>query len=118
MAARGGGVIVNMSSMAGFSPSTAYGVSKLAVRGLTIALAHDLADIGVRVFGIAPGIMDSAAAMGDLEGRLDPFIQKQLIKRVGRMDELTPALLFLCSDDSSYMTGETLLISGGFPMRL
>lgn len=118
MAARGGGVIINLASIAGFLSNTGYGISKLAVRGLTVALAIELADQGTRVFGIAPGIMDSAAAMGDLAPRLEPLLARQLIKRVGRMDELVPALIFLCSDDSSYMTGETLMIAGGFPTRL
>jgi len=118
MAARGGGVIINLASIAGFLSNTGYGISKLAVRGLTVALAIELADQGTRVFGIAPGIMDSAAAMGDLALRLEPLLARQLMKRVGRMDELVPALIFLCSDDSSYMTGETLMIAGGFPTRL
>lgn len=118
LAARGGGVIVNLASISAFLSNSAYGISKLAVRGLTVALAIELADQGTRVFGIAPGIMDSAAAMGDLAPRLEPLLNRQLMKRVGRMEELVPALIFLCSDDSSYMTGETLMISGGFPTRL
>jgi NAD(P)-dependent dehydrogenase (short-subunit alcohol dehydrogenase family) len=118
LAARGGGVIVNLASISGFLSNTAYGISKLAVRGLTVALAIELAGQGTRVFGIAPGIMDSAAAMSDLRDRLEPLLNRQLIKRVGRIQELIPALLFLCSDDSSYMTGETLMIAGGFPTRL
>jgi len=118
LADRGGGVIVNLVSISGFLSNTAYGISKLAVRGLTVALAIELAPQHTRVFGIAPGIMDSPAAMNDLKDRLGPLLDRQLMKRVGRMEELVPALLFLCSDDSSYMTGETLMIAGGYPTRL
>ena len=118
LAVRGGGVIINLASISAFLSNSAYGISKLAVRGLTVALAIELAEQGTRVFGIAPGVMDSPAAMDDLKDRLEPILNRQLIKRVGRMDELVPALIFLCSDDSSYMTGETLMIAGGFPTRL
>lgn len=118
MIERGGGVIVNMSSSAGFLVNHAYGVSKLAVRGLTIALSMELADKNIRVFGMAPGVMDSGVVMEELRPKLEAFIARQLIKRQGRMDDLIGPLFFMCADDSSFMTGETLLVAGGYPTRL
>jgi NAD(P)-dependent dehydrogenase (short-subunit alcohol dehydrogenase family) len=119
MRARGGGVIVNQLSTAGFSPTGPYGISKLAVRGLVFALATELAEDGTRVYGIAPGLVDSPAAMADLPPDLiDRLIAGQLIKRQGRMSDLVGALLFLCSDDAAFITGESLIIGGGQPLRV
>jgi 3-oxoacyl-[acyl-carrier protein] reductase len=120
MRERGGGAIVNMSSIAGFASTSPYGVSKLAVRGLTVALAQEFADDGIRVNGIAPGLVDSPAAMADVPREIiDQFVQEfQLIKRPGRMTDLVNALFFLCSEESSFVTGETLLVSGGYPSRV
>ena len=116
---RQGGVIVNMSSIASIESNTAYGVTKLAVRGLTAALAAELAADGVRVYAIAPGPIDTEAARGDLPTELlDDFVNnKQLIKRQGTPPDLVGALLFFCSDAASFITGETLSIGGGHPLR-
>lgn len=120
MRARGGGVILNIASIAGFVATSSYGVSKLAVRGLTVALASELAGDNIRVCCIAPGIVDSDAAMSDVPREIiDEFIQqRQLIKRQGRVEDLVKAMLYLCSDDASFVTGETLIVGGGFPLRV
>jgi 3-oxoacyl-[acyl-carrier protein] reductase len=120
MRERGGGVIINQSSIAGFDPGSAYGISKLAVRGLVVGLARELAPDGIRVYGIAPGPVDSPLAMADLPKELlDTFINRhQLIKRQGRMQDLVGAVLFFCSSEASFITGETLMIGGGYPLRV
>ncbi len=120
MRERGGGVIINQSSIAGFDPTTPYGISKLAVRGLVVALAKELAPDGIRVYGIAPGPVDSPSAMADLPpALLDEFINRhQLVKRQGRMSDLAGAMLFFCSPQASFITGETLMIGGGYPLRV
>jgi 3-oxoacyl-[acyl-carrier protein] reductase len=120
MAARGGGAIVNISSMASYLSATPYSVSKLAVRGLTIAFAQEFAPDHIRVNGIAPGLMATENAMDDLPQELvDEFVhQRQLVPRLGQMDDIVAAMLYLCSDDSSFMTGETLKVTGGFPLFL
>jgi 3-oxoacyl-[acyl-carrier protein] reductase len=120
MRQRGGGVIVNQGSIAGRVPSTPYGISKLAVQGLTIGLAQELAPDGIRVCCIAPGLVDSPAALADVSDALrDKLVnQLQLIKRPGRMADLVNAMLFFCSDEASFVTGETLFVGGGFPLRV
>jgi NAD(P)-dependent dehydrogenase (short-subunit alcohol dehydrogenase family) len=120
MAARGGGTIVNISSMASYLSGTPYSVSKLAVRGLTIAFAQEFAPDHIRVNGISPGLMATENAMDDLpQEMVDQFVNHlQLVPRLGQMDDIVRALLFLCSEDSSFVTGETLKVTGGYPLFL
>lgn len=114
------GAIVSLSSVSGFTSVDAYGVTKLAVRGLTVALAKELAADGIRVNCIAPGPMDTETAMADLpESLLRDFIEnRQLIKRQGRVADLIGAMRLFCSPASSFITGETLVVGGGFPNRV
>jgi 3-oxoacyl-[acyl-carrier protein] reductase len=122
MKGRGGGAILNQSSMAAYSGGNAYGVSKLALNALTVGLAAELAADGIRVNGIAPGLVDSEAAvewMNDPErkGIEQGLIAGQLVKRLGRMEDLANMALFLCSDDASFVTGQTVLVDGGFTKK-
>ena len=112
------GCIINISSISGFATNTPYGVSKLAVRGLTIAFAEELSADGIRVNAIAPGLIATENAMKDLPQHLvDDLTQnKQLVKRLGQMDDIVKAMLFLTSEEASFITGETLKVSGGFPL--
>lgn len=118
MRSRGGGVIVNISSMASYSSVTPYGVTKLAVRGLTVAFATEFAPDNIRCNGIAPGLMATENAIADLPRDLVDSIvnDRQLIHRQGEVDDIVRALAFLCSDDSSFITGETLKVTGGTPL--
>jgi 3-oxoacyl-[acyl-carrier protein] reductase len=119
MAARGGGVILNQSSIAGFQSIASYGISKLAVRGLTVALAHEMAEDGIRVVGMAPGAIESESALAALPPeRFQHFVDQQLVKRRGTMDDLVGPMLFLCSDAARFVTGETVIVGGGFPLRV
>jgi 3-oxoacyl-[acyl-carrier protein] reductase len=121
MRARGGGAIVNISSIAGrVGSSSPYAVSKLAVRGLTVAFARELAEDGIRVNAIAPGLMATENALADLDSAfVDHFVNElQLVKRLGTMDDIVDALVFLCGDRSTFITGETLQVSGGYPLSL
>lgn len=124
MAARGGGAIINMSSMAAYGGGGAYSVSKLALNSLTVGLAGAYGDDGIRVNGIAPGLVDSEAAVEwwsdparsglDIQQRL---IDGQTIKRQGRMDDLADMALFLCSDQAGFVTGQTILVDGGYTKK-
>jgi NAD(P)-dependent dehydrogenase (short-subunit alcohol dehydrogenase family) len=120
MRARGGGVVINIASIAGYLSSTPYGVSKLAVRGLTIAFASELAPDRIRVNAIAPGLMGTEAALAELPAE---FVTKfrdelQLVHRLGNMEDITATVLYLCSDAASFITGETLKVSGGYPLGI
>jgi len=125
MAARGGGAVVNMSSMAAYGGTGAYGVSKLALNSLTVSLAADFAVDGIRVNGIAPGLVDSEAAVewwsdparAGMEGIDQLLIGQQMIKRQGTMHDLADMCLFLCSDAASFVTGQTILVDGGWTKK-
>jgi 3-oxoacyl-[acyl-carrier protein] reductase len=119
MRERGGGVIVNQLSIAAFSPDGGtYSITKFAARGLVAVLARELAPEGIRVYGIAPGMVDSEAVLESLsDERREASLARQMIKRPGKMTDLVDALLFFCSEEASFITGESLLISGGFPLR-
>jgi NAD(P)-dependent dehydrogenase (short-subunit alcohol dehydrogenase family) len=124
MVSRRGGAIVNLSSMAAYSGGGAYGVSKLALNSLTVGLASAYGDDGIRVNGIAPGLVDSEAAVAwwndpvrsgmNIQQRL---VDGQMIKRQGRMDDLAGMALFLCSEDASFVTGQTILVDGGYTKK-
>ncbi|MET0378244.1 MAG: SDR family oxidoreductase [Spongiibacteraceae bacterium] len=120
MRTRGGGAMLNISSIAGYASTSPYGVSKLAVRGLTIAFATEFSADKIRVNAIAPGLMGTENALADLpQALVDEFTNKlQLVKRLGGMDDIVNAMLFLCSDEASFVTGETLKVSGGFPLSI
>ncbi len=125
MAARGGGSIVNMSSVSAYMAGSAYNVSKLALNSLTVSLAGEFAGDGIRVNGIAPALVDSEAAVAWWSDpgrtgveRIDQvLISQQMIKRQGRMEDVADTCLFLCSDAASFMTGQTLVLDGGFLKR-
>jgi NAD(P)-dependent dehydrogenase (short-subunit alcohol dehydrogenase family) len=116
---RGGGVVLNISSMAGYMSATPYAVSKLTVRGLTVAFATELAPDRIRVNAVAPGLMNTENAVADLPKHLiQEFTNRlQLVRRLGTMDDIVSAMLFLCSDEASFITGETLKVSGGYPLN-
>jgi 3-oxoacyl-[acyl-carrier protein] reductase len=118
MRRRGGGAIVNLSSISGFMPTTPYGVSKLAVRGLTVALATELGADGIRVNAVAPGLMATENALADLPQEMVSRFKDelQLVKRTGTMADVVSTVRFLCSDDASFITGETFKVSGGYPL--
>lgn len=120
MRERGGGAIVNISSIASNSTSNPYGVSKLAVRGLTVAFAGELGPEGTRVNAISPGLMATESAMADQKPeKIDRYVNElQRIKRLGTMDDVVSTMLFLCSDEASFITGETIRVSGGYPYGL
>ncbi|MGV3768575.1 MAG: SDR family NAD(P)-dependent oxidoreductase [Sphingobium phenoxybenzoativorans] len=120
MRKRGGGVILNITSVAGYEVDTGYGVTKTAVRGLTLSLAQDLAEDGIRVVSIAPGLIDSETVMAELPREVtDMFInERQLIKRQGRTADIVGPALMLCSDEGAFITGETLLVGGGYGKRV
>jgi NAD(P)-dependent dehydrogenase (short-subunit alcohol dehydrogenase family) len=120
MRSRGGGAIVNIASIAGHFASTPYGVSKLAVRGMTVALATELAVDNIRVNAISPGLIATESVLAELPAAtLTSFRnERQLVHRQGEMADITAAALFLCSTSASFITGETLKVDGGYPLYI
>lgn len=113
-----GGVIINLSSVAAKlgSPGTYvdYAASKGAINSFTVGLGHEVAGEGIRVAAIRPGLIDTEihASGGDPERahRLSVHVP---MKRVGTADEIANAIVWLMSDDASYVTSAILDVSGG-----
>lgn len=119
MAARNGAAIINISSIASYSVRKVYGVTKLAVRGLTVSLAHEFAPDGIRVNGIAPGLIATETIKSELYPDIvDKTLPTQILSRVGEEQDITNAMLWLASDASSFVTGETLRVSGGASLAI
>jgi 3-oxoacyl-[acyl-carrier protein] reductase len=120
MRSRGGGSIVNISSMAGHLTSSPYGVSKLAVRGLTVAFATEFAPDRIRVNAISPGLMATENAMAELPADMVELMinERQLVHRQGTMDDIVAAMRFLISEQAGFITGETLPVTGGTPLYI
>lgn len=113
------GVIVNIASVVAFvsGASTAgYVVSKGAIRSLTQVLARDLAEYGVRVNAVAPGIMMTEMARAQLArpNGADWFLNRVMMKRIGEVSEIVGPVVFLASEMSSFITGTVLPVDGGF----
>ena len=114
-----GGSIINVASMLGVTSqadlSPSYHASKAAVINLTRNLASSWGDRGIRVNALAPGWFPSemTASLFSMPGFLDWAAGHAALGRVGRASELIGPLLFLASDASSYVTGETLVVDGG-----
>ena len=121
MASGGGGSIVQIASTCAFSAGAspdlcAYNMSKAAVRQMVPSLASELAPHGVRVNAVAPGTIDtemSRAGMPDEES-VAATLRKIPLRRLGEPEEIAAACAFLCSADAGYVTGQTLVVDGGW----
>jgi NAD(P)-dependent dehydrogenase (short-subunit alcohol dehydrogenase family) len=118
MREHGGGAVVNITSISAVRASTlrsAYGTSKAALAHLTKQLAVELASLGIRVNGVAPGPVDTAMAKAvhTPEIRAD-YHDAIPLNRYGLEAELAEAIFFLSCDRSSYITGQILAVDGGF----
>jgi NAD(P)-dependent dehydrogenase (short-subunit alcohol dehydrogenase family) len=114
-----GGAIVNQSSTAAWMAGGYYSIAKAALNSLTVNLAAELASSGIRVNAIAPGPTDTAATRSVVpEAFLDPLVGSLMIKRLGTPADHTGALLFLLSDQASWMTGQIVAVDGGQIVRI
>ena len=116
--AKKGGVVVNISSTAGMRKGTgarlAYSCSKCALDQLTCSSAQALAPHGIRVNGIAPGRLEMGMSKTLMQSEKRAMVEAQIpLGRAGRIEDIAALLLFLVSDDSSWMTGTTIPIEGG-----
>jgi 3-oxoacyl-[acyl-carrier protein] reductase len=114
MRARGGGAIVNIASHAAHDVRNAYGVSKLAVRGVSTAFAHDYASDNIRVNTVSPGLVDTESMRVAFGGQhFARVVSEQLVDRPASPDDIADVVLYLASSRSAFITGQTLLANGG-----
>ena len=116
-----GGVIVNISSIHATVPrlgATHYCVAKAGMDMLTRSLALEWAEFGIRVVGVAPGAIETEMNREVLDriGR-DNFARWIPLGRVGHVADITEALVFLCSDQAKYISGETLRVDGAYSLN-
>jgi NAD(P)-dependent dehydrogenase (short-subunit alcohol dehydrogenase family) len=119
MIARGGGSVVNVASVTfwtGNALLAAYVASKGAVIGFTRALAREAGPDGIRANAVAPGAFPTAATEihADQDGLWRDVLEAQSIKRRGEVEDVARAIAFFASDDASFVSGQTLLVDGGW----
>ncbi len=115
----GGGTMVNISSIGGLRPApttTAYAVSKAGVIMLSNSLAAELGP-DIRVNTVCPGTIPTDMVTDLLATSRDRLIETPALKRLGKAEDVVKAMLFLTSDESSYITGDTLTVDGGWAYR-
>jgi 3-oxoacyl-[acyl-carrier protein] reductase len=115
----GGASVVNAASMASFfgiEMVPGYGAAKAAVVQLTKTLAVAWAGRGIRVNAVAPGVVETpmTAPMMPIEQLTAPLLARTPLGRFAAPEEIAPAVLFLCSAGARYITGQTLVVDGGF----
>lgn len=117
MESRGGGSIVNQSSTAAYLAGSYYEISKLGVNGMTIGLAKELGPKKIRVNAIAPGPTDTEAMRAVPKEVIEGITKSLPLSRLGSTQDIVNALLFLLSDESSWITGQILCVDGGMILR-
>ncbi len=112
----GGGSIINNSSMASFSSYNvyAYAASKAAVNSLTRCLAGGLGKYNIRANAVAPGYIATPMGAPIMRGELDNIIHQRVpLQRRGKPEDVANVVLFLASDESSFITGQVICVDGG-----
>jgi len=119
----GSASLLNMASMAssikGFANRCAYGTTKAAVIGLTKSIAADFVKQGLRCNALCPGTVDTPSLRGRIAAAADPvqaekdFVARQPMGRLATVDDITPQVVYLLSDESRFVTGQAVLVDGG-----
>lgn len=120
MISNGGGSIINISSIGSKLPDISrisYSVSKAAINSLTQNIAMQCASYGIRCNAVLPGLIKTDASIENMDKHfLDSFLANVPLNRIGTTTDIAKAVLFLASDDSSYITGSLLDIAGGYSL--
>jgi NAD(P)-dependent dehydrogenase (short-subunit alcohol dehydrogenase family) len=115
---KGGGKIINIASIAGLSPAMnmgAYSISKAGVLMLTQVLAIELGDANIQVNALAPGLIKTrfSQALWENENLVKQVQARTPLGRIGEVEDVVGAAVFLASPSSDYITGEVVVIDGG-----
>jgi gluconate 5-dehydrogenase len=119
MHAQGGGIIVNIASIAGrahgLKDRSAYVASKMGLVGLTREAAREFAAYNIRVNAVCPGVIETemTAALRQDEAMMHKWLEDIPQGRLGRVDDVVGMVLFLCSPDAAYVTGQAIHVDGG-----
>jgi 3-oxoacyl-[acyl-carrier protein] reductase len=111
------GKIVSMSSIDGYRgyPEGAhYAASKAGIRGFTASLAKEVASYGICVNAVAPGEVETEMTKEELAQFRAEFLKQIPLGRIARPEEIAKVVVFLCTDDASYITGQTISVNGGW----
>uniref|UniRef100_A0A0B7A4T2 Dehydrogenase/reductase SDR family member 4 n=1 Tax=Arion vulgaris TaxID=1028688 RepID=A0A0B7A4T2_9EUPU len=123
MEKRGGGSIILVTSIAAYSPSQVigvYSITKTTLIGMVKTLGPELASKNIRINGLAPGIIQTkfSSALTRSQDAKDAVLSTIPLGRLGEPQDCAGAASFLVSDDSSWMTGETIVVAGGAASHL
>lgn len=111
------GVILNIGSLAGEKMIAApvhYCTSKAALKGLTASLSKEVGRYGIRVLCLAPGLLKEGVASNLPENLVEEYVEHISLRRTGEFEEVSKMAAFLISDFNSYMSGQSVVIAGGF----
>ena len=123
MQRQGGGAVVNMASilgLVGFPTTPAYTAAKHGVVGITKVAALECAEQGIRVNAVCPGWIQTPMVMErGVQAGANPAVYQQLadahpLKRLGKPEEIAEAVVWLCSDAASFVTGQAIMVDGGY----